>query len=487
LLLAALRGGAGKTTLTLGLLAAWRGRGRVVVPFKKGPDYIDPAWHALAAGVPSHNLDPFLMEGGQIVGLVARHAQTADGLLIEGNRGLYDGLDADGTYSTAELAKLLAVPVVLVVDCTMTTRTAAALVLGCQHFDPEVPLRGVILNQVARPRHEAILRSTIERYCGIKVLGALPRLKCAVFPERHMGLVPPQEHAAAVRAVTTARDLGEKYLDLNGLWEVACQAPPLPLPPPARIGPERRGEPVTVGVIRDSAFQFYYTANLEALEAAGARLAVISALDDAGLPPELDALYIGGGFPETHAQALSANVNFRQAVRRAAEAGLPMYAECGGLMYLGAAIRSLEGERFPMAGVFAFDFVMDRKPQGHGYTVLEVEAENPFFPQGCRLKGHEFHYSRIHPEPGGDQPMAFRVIRGAGIGGHRDGLIYRNVLATYTHLHAQGAPQWAPALVARAREHRNRRLSGLSPGNGANPKASRIASDGRPAADPLFP
>ncbi len=490
LLLTALRGGAGKTTLTLGLLAAWRARGRVVVPFKKGPDYIDPAWHALAAGSPSHNLDPFLMAGDQIVQLVARHAQAADCLLIEGNRGLYDGLDAEGTYSTAELAKLLRVPVVLVVDCTMTTRTAAALVLGCQHFDPQVPLRGVILNQVARPRHEAILKSSIERYCGLPVLGALPRLKCAVFPERHMGLVPPQEHAASVRAVTTARDLAEKYLDLDGLWEVACQAPPLPSASPGREEATVPEEPVAIGVIRDSAFQFYYTANLEALEAAGARLVMLNALDDTGLPPDLDGLYIGGGFPETHAQALSENAGFREAVRRAAHAGLPIYAECGGLMYLGAAIRSLEEERFPMVGVFPFDFVMGRKPQGHGYTVLEVGQDNPYFRRGTVLKGHEFHYSRIHPEPGPEVPMAFRVIRGAGIGGHRDGLLHRNVLATYTHLHALGAPEWAPALVARARQHREHRLASLAqdrllPPQTSGPTAERASGAGHFFLDSL--
>lgn len=486
LLLAALRGGAGKTTLTLGLLAAWHSQGRVVVPFKKGPDYIDPAWHALAAGRPSHNLDPFLMEGAQIMAVVRRHARTADCLLIEGNRGLYDGLDAEGTYSTAELAKLLTVPVVLVVDCTMATRTVAALVLGCQHFDPQVPLRGVILNQIARPRHEAILRHSIERYCGVPVLGALPRLKCAVFPERHMGLVPPQEHAAAIRAVTTARELAEKYLDLEGLWQVAQQAPPLPLGPWPEAVAEAEGEPVTVGIIRDSAFQFYYTENLEALAAAGARLVELNALEAATLPADLDALYIGGGFPETHAQALSENVRFREEIRRRAQQGLPIYAECGGLMYLGAAIRTLEGERFPMVGIFPFDFVMGRKPQGHGYTILEVETDNPFFPLGSRLKGHEFHYSRIQPEPGPTDALAFRVIRGAGVGGQRDGLLYKNVLATYTHLHALGAPQWAPALVARAREYRHARLARPA-GEPALPKEPELRATHRPLGEgPLF-
>ncbi len=452
LLLAALRGGAGKTTLTLGLLAAWRDQGRRLVPFKKGPDYIDPAWHSLAAGCPSHNLDPFLMEGDQILALVASHAAQADALLIEGNRGLYDGLDAQGTYSTAELAKFLATPVVLVVDCTMRTRTTAALVLGCQHFDPQVPIRGVILNQIARPRHEAIIRQAIETYCGIPVLGAIPRLKCEVFPERHMGLVPPQEHATAIRAVTTARDLANRYLDLEGLWQVASQAPPLPavpLPGPVFCAD---GAPPVIGVIRDSAFQFYYPENLEALRQAGATVIEISALDDPVLPAHLDALYIGGGFPETHARALAGNLSFRNSVKAAAASGLPIYAECGGLMYLGEHIQ-VGDEKFPMAGIFPYDFVMGKKPQGHGYTVLEVARDNPYFSPGTVLKGHEFHYSRIVPDPGPEAPMAFNVSRGAGIGGHREGLLFKNVLATYTHLHALGCPLWAQALVRRAREY----------------------------------
>ena len=396
LLLSALRGGAGKTTLTLGLLAAWRDQGRRVVPFKKGPDYIDPAWHCLAAGCPSHNLDPFLMEGDQILASVARHAAQADAILIEGNRGLYDGLDVQGTSSTAELAKFLATPVVLVVDCTMRTRTTAALVLGCQHFDPQVPIRGVILNQIARPRHEAIIRQAIETYCGIPVLGAIPRLKCAVFPERHMGLVPPQEHATAVKAVTTARDLAQRYLDLEGLWQVAAQAPPLPEVPAPDVFSAPSPHPVTIGVIRDSAFQFYYPENLEALERRGATLVEISALEEPVLPADLDALYIGGGFPETHARDLAQNLSFRNSVKAAAQAGLPIYAECGGLMYLGETIQ-IQGDKFPMVGLFPYDFVMGKKPQGHGYTILEVARDNPYFPRAPCSRATNFTIPRWCP------------------------------------------------------------------------------------------
>ncbi len=476
LLLTALRGGAGKTTLTLGLLAAWRAEGRRVIPFKKGPDYIDPAWHAMAAGEASHNLDPFLMGGDQIKGIVLRYARAADALLIEGNRGLFDGLDAQGTYSTAELAKLLKTPVVLVVDCTMTTRTAAALVLGCQRFDPQVMLTGVILNQVARPRHEAILRSSIEQYCGIPVLGAVPRLKCAVFPERHMGLVPPPEHRGALRAVQAAQELAERYLDLAGLWNAALQAPPLPAAPLELYPQAPSASLVRVGVVRDAAFQFYYPENLEALEEAGARLVYLSALTDPELPPDLDALYLGGGFPETNAAALAANQCFRASVRRSAEQGLPIYAECGGLMYLGRSLQTHQGESHPMVGVFPYDFLMGRSPQGHGYTVLEVTEANPYFPPGTLLKGHEFHYSRLQPEPGPEATLVFRLTRGTGICRGLDGLIHNNVLATYTHLHALGAKDWAPALVRRAREYQRRRLADDTPRDDSEP--------GPRAADP---
>jgi len=291
------------------------------------------------------------------------------------------------------------------------------------------------------------------------VLGAIPRLKCEVFPERHMGLVPPQEHATAIKAICTAKELAHRYLDLEGLWRLATQAPPLPRRPGLYLSPGASpGTPVTLGVIRDSAFQFYYPENLEALERQGAKLVEISALDDPLLPPQIDGLYIGGGFPETHAQSLADNLSLRHAVKAAALAGLPIYAECGGLMYLGENIQ-VQGGRFPMVGLFPYDFVMGKRPQGHGYTTLEVVRENPFFPLGARLRGHEFHYSQISPEPAAEAAMAFRLTRGTGMGGQREGLILHNVLATYTHLHALGSPQWAPALVRCAREYQRQTLA----------------------------
>ncbi|WP_449244744.1 cobyrinate a,c-diamide synthase [Desulfobacca acetoxidans] len=474
LMLAALRGGSGKTTLTLGLLAAWRQQGRNIVPFKKGPDYIDPAWHALAAGRPCYNLDPFLMDRDSMMYSLGTHTAGADGALIEGNRGLYDGLDAAGAFSTAELAKLFEAPVVLVVDCTMTTRTAAAIVLGCQKFDPDVAVRGVILNQIARPRHEGVLRASIEQYCGIPVLGALPRLKCAVFPERHMGLVPPQEHDAACQAVLTAQNLARKYLDLERLWQIAQNAPHLPaVPLHAPYTVQSPPEPVSIGIIRDAAFQFYYPENLEALVDCGARLVEINALEDAMLPP-LDGLYIGGGFPETNALGLTQNLTFRQALRNAIEDGLPVYAECGGLMYLGEQIIVRE-QSYPMVGALPLSVLLEKKPQGHGYTVIEVDHPNPYYPVGTKLLGHEFHYSRLVETDEQKLNLVFRLERGHGVTGQRDGVSYNNVLAAYTHIHALSTPLWAPALVGQARKYRSRLTSSESAAQPEQPLALSAA------------
>jgi cobyrinic acid a,c-diamide synthase len=446
---AGLRGGSGKTTLALGLIAAWQQREGEVVPFKKGPDYIDAGWLTLAAGQPCFNLDPYMMSGEQILDSFWQHSQTAQGAVIEGNRGLFDGLDAEGSCSTAELAKLLQAPVLLVVDATMVTRTAAATVLGCQHLDPEVPIRGVILNRVAGPRHEKMLRTTIERYCQVPVVGAIPKLKKDDFPERHMGLVTVAEHPEAREAILARIQIVERYLDLEKVLAIAKQAPPLqwkPAYPNKRVSKAYR-QPV-IGIIKDSAFQFYYPENLEALEQRGARLVTVNSLQDRALPP-LDALYIGGGFPETHADRLAANSRFRGSFKAAIEAGLPVYAECGGLMYLGRSL-DIEGKSYPMVEALPIDFKLEKKPQGHGYTALQVVEINPFYPVGITLKGHEFHYSRVIQCDLESNSLAFAMRRGTGIMDGKDGVCYRNVLATYSHVHAIGTSAWAEGLIRRA-------------------------------------
>ena len=468
LIIAALRGGAGKTVVSLGLAAAWRRHlGLRIVPFKKGPDYIDAGWLSVAAGNPCYNLDPFLMTPEQIVHSFVRRSGKGDGSLIEGNRGLFDGVDANGSYSTAELAKLLRCPVVLVLDATKVTRTAAALVLGCQHLDPEVHIAGVVLNQVSGRRHEKVLRESIEQYCGIPVLGVVPRQDRNFFPERHLGLVPPQEAENIAEAVSFAASRMRDYLDLKALWELAGSAGPLGLPLSALDPAKKSGQPVKIGIVRDSAFQFYYPENFEALEDRGAVLVEISSFENGPLP-EVDALYIGGGFPETHLDNLAANVNFRESVKSAIETGLPVYAECGGLMFLCRGIHH-QGKTYPMVGVFPFEIVLGPKPQGHGYTVMECVQPNPFFEKGSVVRGHEFHYSRIADriDPA-SYPFIFKLKKGHGIVAGWDGICYKNVLAGYSHIHAVGNASWADAVIAAALSHQRNRTgiladSGLDP------------------------
>ncbi|BEQ13094.1 cobyrinate a,c-diamide synthase [Desulfoferula mesophila] len=451
IVVAALRGGSGKTTLTLGLIQALADLGLSVAPFKKGPDYIDPFWLSEAAGAPCRNLDPYLMGGPQIRRSFAHFSRGCQTAVIEGNRGLFDGMDTVGSYSTAELAKTLEAPVVMALDCTMTSRSVAAVALGCQKYDPELDLAGFILNPVGTARQEGVVRRAVEEATGLPVLGAVPRLKLDM-PQRHMGLVPPQEHARVAEALHQAARSVAAHVDLERLRDIMAQAPAwsedeppeglLPASPPS--GPRPR-----IGVVRDAAFGFYYPENLEALANHGADLVFCSALMDPALP-EVDALYLGGGFPETHAPALAANAAFRASLAAAAEAGLPIYAECGGLMYLGRRL-VVDGQAWDMAGVLPLDFVMKRRPQGHGYTLCQVEKPNPFWPVGYEFKAHEFHYSEPHPLPGAELELAYRVRRGKGLIGDMGGLMRRKVLGTYHHVHVLGSPGWAPGLLQAAK------------------------------------
>jgi cobyrinic acid a,c-diamide synthase len=459
---AALRGGSGKTIVSIGIITALRGRGISVAPFKKGPDYIDAGWLALAAGRPCYNLDTFLLDADLIRRSFCTHASPADMALIEGNRGLFDGIDLDGATSTAELAKLLKAPVVMCLDCTKTTRTMAAVMTGCVRFDPDVMVRGVILNHVAGARHESILRRSIEHYSGVPVIGAVPKLSRQIFPERHMGLVPTAEHAWAADSLQAIGRIAAQHIDLEALLRIAREVSPIsavcpPLDPNGPTGQRVAGQPALcrIGILKDAAFQFYYPENIEALQSAGAEIVFISPLREDSLP-DIDALYIGGGFPETHAQELSAKTGFSRQIRERVETGFPVYAECGGLMYLGEEL-VIEGRSYLMAGVLPLAFGLFKRPQGHGYTVVSVERSNPYYPVGSEIRGHEFHYSRVLRWSGAEEDFIFRMQRGVGIHGDRDGLLYRNVLATYTHIHALGNPGWASALVRNAVAFRSQR------------------------------
>jgi cobyrinic acid a,c-diamide synthase len=455
LTIAALRGGSGKTIFSLGLVSAWRARDRQVAVFKKGPDFIDAGWLAFAAARPCYNLDPFLMTGEQMLNSFMLHSAGADISVVEGNRGLFDGLDRDGCCSTAELAKIIDTPVILIADVTMATRTVAALILGCQRFDPDLRLAGVILNRVAGKRQESIVRAAIEQYCGLPVIGVMPKLKGSAFPERHMGLIPHLESGFAEKAVQWARENVERNLDLESLWRIAGD---VEIPGQDGTVPDPAHHPVQtvrIGVIRDKSFWFYYPENLARLNCLGATLVEIDSIHESTLPP-IDGLYIGGGFPETQAEPLAANRSFKESLRRAIEQGLPVYAECGGLMYLGE--RLLVGEKaYPMVGALPLSFVLEEKPQGHGYTVLEVDGRNPYYEMGESLRGHEFHYSRPLTERTTELKTIFKVRRGRGLDGERDGVLKGNLLATYTHLHAGGTSVWGEGLVRAALLERGRR------------------------------
>ncbi len=455
LVISATRGGLGKTTLSIGVIAAWRKSGRQVAVFKKGPDFIDAGWLGVAAEKPCYNLDLFMMEQERIKQSFHEHTKGSDIAVIEGNRGLFDGVDESGTYSTARLASLLKAPVVLIVDCTKSTTTVAATVLGCRQYDPSVTLACVILNNVSSARHESVIRKAIARSSGIPVVGAVPRQRGDAFPERHMGLTPFHEHPEVQQAISASASLAERYLDLETLWSASCAASEIESTSISSIDvpSSAQGDRVVIGVIRDRAFQFYYPDNLEALELRGASLREINALHDRALPGDIDALYIGGGFPETQAAELAANESFCASLRNAAENGLPVYAECGGLIYLGRSL-VVGGERYPMTAVLPVDFILEKRPQAHGYTILKSRASSTFLEKGVDIRGHEFHYSRVcHID--GDPLMAYHVERGSGIDGMGDGIIYKNVVASYTHIHALATPQWAPALIRTARTHRN--------------------------------
>lgn len=449
ILISALRGGAGKTLLSLGLTRAFVRQGLAVKPCKKGPDYIDAAWLSRAAGLPCTNLDPFFLDARRLRSLLA-HVWPVRGdiALIEGNRGLFDGRDLAGTCSSAALARILETPVLLSLDIAKMTRTAAAVTAGLAGFEPGVRLAGVVLNQTASSRHETITRRCIEAHTDIPVLGALPRLAHNPLPERHMGLADLDGHQDAERMLDDLGQLMARHLDLPRILELARSAPPLPETAP--FWPSAPAEPAfrpRIGYVRDAALWFYYTENLEALSRAGAELAELSLLDPAPWP-ELHGLYLGGGFPEEWATQLADSPHPAR-IRILSEAGLPIYAECGGFMLLAEAIVR-DGQVFPMAGVFSARAHFHPKPQGLGYVEAEVIRPNPFHPVGALLRGHEFHYSRCESDTD-ISGAALRLHCGVGMGRRRDGLLRGNTFAAYTHGYAPAMPHWAENFVTAAR------------------------------------
>lgn len=448
----AVRKSSGKTMFTLGLSAALTEQGKSVRVYKKGPDYIDPMWHGVASTRESYNLDPFLMGDEACKEAFQRRSAEVDFSIIEGNLGLHDGLDLDGRYSSAALSKLLRAPVVLVVDSTGMNRNVAAIVHGLQTFDSEVDVRGVVLNNLRSDRQKQKQVAAIERYCGIPVVGALPLMDRTAVEERHLGLVTDREVEDARAVVERLRTLVTDNVDLDAIVSIASAAPELAVV--RGLAPPRKEARVTIAIARDPAFCFYYADNLDALEGAGAHLVSFNALQDSRLPPA-DALYLGGGFPESFLHELELNRSLREDIRTKVDAGLPTYAECGGMMYLTRSI-SRHGVTSEMVGALPADVQFHEKPVGYGYVELEptgAESWLRFETTRC-VRGHEFHYSEL-VNIGAELQYLYALKRGKGTGSDRDGILYKNVVASYTHLHASSLPEWASSFVQRAAEYRD--------------------------------
>lgn len=445
LYLSAAHKSSGKTTVTLGLSRALRRLGNSVQTFKKGPDYIDPIWHTQASGRPCYNLDFNMMTTEEILTLFGRHASQADLALIEGNMGLYDGMDVEGSNSNAALAKLLKAPVVLVIDCAGMTRGVAPLLMGYRAFDPDVQIAGVILNKIAGARHEAKLRAVIEHYSDLPVLGAIHRSEELAITERHLGLIPGNEVEAAEARIDAIADVISRQVDLDALRAVASAS----TPPPEDTNLEApHGQGLRIGLAMDRAFGFYYHEDLDTLRASKAELVRIDTLRDKALPA-IDGLILGGGFPEAFTRELAANQSLRKDIRQAIESGLPVHAECGGLMYLSRSIRW--GEQFgEMVGVIPGDAVMGSKPVGRGYATLHLTEAGAGLASSSDINAHEFHHSHLENlSPG--LTYAYEVARGHGIDGRHDGILHKHLLAAYCHRRGTGPNGWIRPFLERTR------------------------------------
>ncbi len=434
--------GSGKTTVTLGLMAALGRRGLAVQGFKVGPDFIDPGHHHAVTGRPAHNLDGWIMDRATNRSLFLRGIHGADAGVLEGVMGVFDGLSgADEAGSTAQMAKWLGIPVLLVVDARSMARSAAAVALGFARFDPDLPLGGIVFNRVGSPGHARMLEEAMASIPDVPLLGCLPREEGLSMPSRHLGLVTAEDFALTGERVDRLADWVEDHLDLDDLIEAAPR-----LRPARPVSPARTAGRVRIGVARDEAFCFYYEENLRILESLGAELLSFSPLRDRSLPEGVQGLYLGGGYPELHCEALSSNRSLKKAIRAFAEDGGPIYAECGGFMFLMRSIRDLSGRGHRMAGIFPFEAVMEPRLRSLGYREITTRRESPLGPAGTRVRGHEFHYSRMVLQD--ETPE--RIYDMSDRQGQRpleEGFMVNRVLGSYVHLHWGSNPAAAEALV----------------------------------------
>ncbi len=439
----------GKTVVSLGLCAAFKARALEVQAFKKGPDYIDPVWLSQASGNPCYNLDFYTMSKTEIAQLF--HQQQSDISIIEGNKGLYDGMSTTGGDANADMAKLLGVPVVLVVDTNGITRGIAPLLQGYQIFDTDVDIAGVILNKVASNRHESKLIHAVEHYTDIPVLGTVRRSKELVIDERHLGLMPANEAPQSQKFIDNAAKIIAEQVDLDKVLSFKGDATLFS----DVLDKKKKGSVpfkkvtktinnLTVAVAKDKAFGFYYPDDLDMFKSLGVDIQYFDALTTSKLPA-CDGLFIGGGFPETQLEALSANQSLLSDIKSKIEQGLPTYAECGGLMYLSQTITYQE-KSYQMAGAIEADCVMAPKPIGRGYVQLAPTDQHPWEGVAEKIYAHEFHYSKlenINPKT----HYAYKVLRGVGVDNERDGILVHNLLATYAHLRSVGGNHWVEQFI----------------------------------------
>lgn len=429
--------------MSTGLAAALSARGRTVQTFKKGPDYIDPMWLAAASARACYNLDFNTMGRGEICDLFAAKSTGADLAMIEANKGLFDGVATDGSDANAALAHLLKTPVVLVVDTGGMTRGIAPLMLGYQAFGAELEIAGVILNKTGGARHESKLVAALETHTDIPVLGAIRRSDELEIGERHLGLTTPAETGGLAGRIKTFGRIVAQSVDLEKIAALGATAPALPA---ANAAPLKRSEKrLRVGVARDASFGFYYPDDLEAFARAGADIVPFDTLKDSALP-DVDALFIGGGFPETQMRALAANTPMRASIKEAIEAGMPAYAECGGLMYLCRTL-AWRGETADMVGAVDADALMHARPQGRGYVRFFATGDHPWGGRGNVVRAHEFHYASLE-NLGSGQVFARHMERGAGINGAMDGLVTHNLMAGFCHLRNSDANPWVERFIA---------------------------------------
>lgn len=441
IMIAGTHSGVGKTTLTAGLIYALRRRGWQVTPFKVGPDYIDPGFHAAAAGVPAGNLDSWMVPRDQVLEVLQRRVPAGGIAVIEGVMGIYDGRKGQGEIgSSAHVAKISGTPVVLVASGAKMARSAAAMVGGYLHFDKEVPFAGVVFNHLSGDSHYRLLQEAVDSHLSLPVFGYLPKNEQAAVPERHLGLMPAAEKAGLQELLTLLADLVEKTIDVDAIVAAASAAGPLPEISSPVFPAQPTAAVCRIAVARDEAFHFYYPENLDLLRSYGAELVPFSPLHDEALPDDIHGVLLGGGFPEMFAEQLADNVSMRAAVKAAAATGLPVYAECGGYMYLAQELAGFDGRAWPMAGVFPGRAVMRQKRRALGYVEVEGLPGNYLLRQEERCRGHEFHWSDMETV---SAPALFNKVPQAEAAGEQ----FCNCLGSYIHLHFLSNPAVARRFV----------------------------------------